>query len=156
MLAVRLPDLLEERLSHLAKQTHRSKSYYVKQAIQDFLDEQEEGKSEHKTTQFEQDEDLVKQLKEVGALFVRVHGMKVGKEDFALRPMTCPFQFVLYKRKPRSYKDLPLKYAEIASLFRNEQSGELRGLTRVRQFTLADAHIICTPGRGAVGNKCCR
>ncbi len=71
--------------------------------------------------------------------------LPVGNEDFALRPMTCPFQFVLYKRKPRSYKDLPKKYAEIATLFRNEQSGELRGLTRVRQFTLADAHIICMP-----------
>tara|TARA_Y100000310_G_scaffold17671_2_gene17451 strand:+ start:361 stop:1665 length:1305 start_codon:yes stop_codon:yes gene_type:complete len=71
--------------------------------------------------------------------------MDVGKKKFALRPMTCPFQFILYKRKPRSYKDLPLKYAEISTLFRNEQSGELRGLTRVRQMTLADAHIICTP-----------
>jgi len=71
--------------------------------------------------------------------------MDVGKKKFALRPMTCPFQFILYKRKPRSYKDLPLKYAEIATLFRNEKSGELRGLTRVRQMTLADAHIICRP-----------
>ena len=69
-----------------------------------------------------------------------VHG-----EDYALRPMTCPFQFILFKRKPRTYKDLPKRYAEMASLFRNEQSGELRGLTRVRQFTLADAHIICAP-----------
>lgn len=66
-----------------------------------------------------------------------------GDDTLALRPMTCPFHFILYKSKPRSYKDLPLKYAEIASLFRNEQSGELRGLTRVRQFTLADAHIVC-------------
>ena len=71
--------------------------------------------------------------------------MNVGKEKFALRPMTCPFQFILYKRKPRSYKDLPLKYAEISALFRNEKSGELRGLQRVRQFHLADAHIICLP-----------
>jgi len=71
--------------------------------------------------------------------------LNVGKEKFALRPMTCPFQFILYKRRPRSYKELPKKYAEISSLFRNEQSGELRGLTRVRQFTLADAHIICRP-----------
>ena len=71
--------------------------------------------------------------------------LKVGNEILALRPMTCPFHFILYKRKPRTYKDLPLKYAEIASLFRNEQSGELRGLTRVRQFTLADAHLICKP-----------
>lgn len=71
--------------------------------------------------------------------------LQVRDETFALRPMTCPFQFVIYKHKPRSYKDLPLRYAEIADLFRNEQSGELRGLTRVRQFTLADAHIICRP-----------
>lgn len=71
----------------------------------------------------------------------------VRGDKFALRPMTCPFQFVLYKRKPRSYKELPIRYAEIASLFRNEQSGELRGLTRVRQFTLADAHVICTPNQ---------
>lgn len=70
---------------------------------------------------------------------------KVGKEDYALRPMTCPFQFMIYKSKPRSYKELPMKYAEISSLFRNEQSGELMGLTRLRQFTLADAHVICTP-----------
>jgi|SRR3989344_3987934 len=71
--------------------------------------------------------------------------LNVKEGDFALRPMTCPFHFVLYKRKQRSYRDLPKRYAEIASLFRNEQSGELRGLTRLRQFTLADAHIICTP-----------
>ena len=70
--------------------------------------------------------------------------LNVKGDDYALRPMTCPFHFVLYKRKPRTYKELPIKYAEIASLFRNEQSGELRGLTRMRQFTLADAHIICT------------
>ncbi|MBI2042974.1 threonine--tRNA ligase [Candidatus Pacearchaeota archaeon] len=68
-----------------------------------------------------------------------------GKEKFALRPMTCPFHFVLYKSKPRSYKELPIRYAEISTLFRNEKSGELRGLTRVRQMTLADAHIICMP-----------
>jgi threonyl-tRNA synthetase len=71
--------------------------------------------------------------------------LNVGNETLALRPMTCPFQFALFKRKPRSYKDLPKKYAEIANLFRNEKSGELRGLTRVRQFSLADAHIICEP-----------
>jgi threonyl-tRNA synthetase len=71
--------------------------------------------------------------------------LKVGDEEFALRPMTCPFQFVIYKSKPRSYKELPIRYAEIANLFRNEQSGELRGLTRVRQFSLSDAHIVCRP-----------
>ncbi len=71
--------------------------------------------------------------------------LQVGGKDFALRPMTCPFQFVLYKRKPRTYKELPLRYAEVANLFRKEKSGELRGLTRVWQFKLADAHIICMP-----------
>jgi len=71
--------------------------------------------------------------------------LNVGEEEFALRPMTCPFQFVIYKSKPRSYKELPIRYAEMANLFRNEQSGELRGLTRVRQFSLSDAHIVCTP-----------
>lgn len=68
-----------------------------------------------------------------------------GNDALALRPMTCPFHFILYKRKQQSYKDLPVKFAEMSNLFRNEQSGELRGLTRVRQFTLADAHIICRP-----------
>lgn len=70
-----------------------------------------------------------------------------GDEKLALRPMTCPFHFVLYKSKPRSYKELPVKFAEISTLFRNEKSGELRGLTRVRQMTLADAHIICRPSQ---------
>ena len=71
--------------------------------------------------------------------------LDIEGSDYALRPMTCPFQFVLYNRKPRSYKDLPKKYGEIATLYRKEQSGELRGLTRLWQFTLADGHIICTP-----------
>ncbi len=71
--------------------------------------------------------------------------LDVYGDDYALRPMTCPFQFVLFNRKQRSYKDLPKKYAEISTLFRKEKTGELRGLTRLWQFTLADAHIICTP-----------
>ena len=66
-------------------------------------------------------------------------------EEMVLRPMTCPHQFMIYKSKMRSYRDLPIKYAECADLFRNEASGELHGLIRVRQFTLADAHIICLP-----------
>lgn len=63
-------------------------------------------------------------------------------EVFALRPMTCPFQFMIYKAKIHSYKDLPIGYTETSTLFRNESSGEMHGLTRVRQFTLADGHII--------------
>ncbi len=66
-------------------------------------------------------------------------------EEVALRPMTCPHQFMIYKSKARSYRELPIRYAEIASLFRNEQSGEMHGLIRIKQFTLADTHVICTP-----------
>lgn len=67
------------------------------------------------------------------------------KEIFALRPMTCPFQYMIYKNSLKSYKDLPKRYLENSTLFRNESSGEMHGLIRVRQFTLADAHSICTP-----------
>lgn len=70
-----------------------------------------------------------------------------GKDDevFALRPMDCPFQFMIYNSEMHSYRELPIRYSENATLFRNESSGEMHGLVRVRQFTLADAHIICTP-----------
>lgn len=67
--------------------------------------------------------------------------MKIDEDELILRPMTCPHHFMLYKSKPRSYKELPLKFAELASQFRYEKSGELTGLTRVRAFCLADAHI---------------
>src|ERR1041385_935617 len=60
-----------------------------------------------------------------------------------LRPMTCPHHFELYLRKPVSYRELPMRIAELAQLYRYEQSGELMGLQRVRTFCLADAHIIC-------------
>ena len=67
-----------------------------------------------------------------------------GEEMMALRPMTCPFQYQIYKNGMKSYRDLPCRYAETATLFRNEASGEMHGLIRVRQFTLADGHTICT------------
>ncbi len=70
---------------------------------------------------------------------------KKDKEVFALRPMTCPFQYQAYLNKPRSYKDLPLRYNETSTLFRNEASGEMHGLIRVRQFTISEGHLICTP-----------
>lgn len=66
-------------------------------------------------------------------------------EVFALRPMTCPFQFSIYNSEQHSYRELPIRYSETSTLFRNESSGEMHGLIRVRQFTLADGHIICTP-----------
>lgn len=67
----------------------------------------------------------------------------IDDEEYMLRPMTCPHHFELYLSKPRSYKELPLRIAELAKLYRYEQSGELSGLIRVRSFCLADAHIIC-------------
>jgi len=66
-------------------------------------------------------------------------------EVFALRPMTCPFQYQCYLNRPRSYKDLPLRYNETSTLFRNESSGEMHGLIRVRQFTISEGHLMCTP-----------
>ena len=69
--------------------------------------------------------------------------MKVDDEELMLRPMTCPHHFQYYASKPRSYKDLPFRIAELAKQFRYEKSGELTGLIRVRSFCLADSHIIC-------------
>lgn len=66
-------------------------------------------------------------------------------EVFALRPMTCPFQYQAFLSKSRSYRDLPLRYNETSTLFRNEASGEMHGLIRVRQFTISEGHAICTP-----------
>ena len=66
-------------------------------------------------------------------------------EVFALRPMTCPFQYTIYNAEQHSYRDLPVRYSETSTLFRNEASGEMHGLIRVRQFTLADGHLIVTP-----------
>jgi len=74
----------------------------------------------------------------------------IGDNDsnyMALRPMTCPFQFSIYKNGTKSYRDLPVRYAETSTLFRNENRGEMHGLIRVRQFTLSDGHIICTPSQ---------
>jgi threonyl-tRNA synthetase len=69
--------------------------------------------------------------------------MLIDEEKLILRPMTCPHHFMLYKSQLRSYKELPVRFAEISPQFRYEKSGELSGLTRVRMFCLADAHIMC-------------
>ena len=66
-------------------------------------------------------------------------------EVFALRPMTCPFQYQAYLNRSRSYRDLPIRYNETSTLFRNESSGEMHGLIRVRQFTISEGHLMCTP-----------
>lgn len=72
-------------------------------------------------------------------------GSPVEGEEFLLKPMNCPHHCEIYAFKPRSYKDLPLRFAEFGTVYRYEQSGELHGLTRVRGFTQDDAHIFCTP-----------
>ena len=67
------------------------------------------------------------------------------KEVYALRPMTCPFQYYVYKASQHSYRELPIRYGETSTLFRNEDSGEMHGLTRVRQFTISEGHLIVRP-----------
>lgn len=76
--------------------------------------------------------------------FQVIHTPQEG-EEYMLKPMNCPHHCEIYKFKPRSYKDLPLRFAEFGTVYRYEQSGELHGLTRVRGFTQDDAHIFCTP-----------
>ena len=68
-----------------------------------------------------------------------------NEEVFALRPMTCPFQYYVYKASQKSYRDLPCRYGETSTLFRNEDSGEMHGLTRVRQFTISEGHLVIRP-----------
>ncbi|NLT18959.1 MAG: threonine--tRNA ligase [Clostridiales bacterium] len=68
-------------------------------------------------------------------------------EVLALRPMTCPFQYTIYNNGLKSYRDLPKRYAETSTLFRNEASGEMHGLIRVRQFTISEGHLVCTPSQ---------
>lgn len=67
------------------------------------------------------------------------------KEVYALRPMTCPFQYQAFLNRGRSYRDLPMRLNETSTLFRNESSGEMHGLIRVRQFTISEGHLMCTP-----------
>ena len=78
-----------------------------------------------------------------------------GNDILALRPMTCPFQYYVYKATQKSYRDLPYRMGETSTLFRNEDSGEMHGLTRVRQFTISEGHLICTPEQIADEFKNC-
>ncbi len=77
------------------------------------------------------------------------------KECFALRPMTCPFQYQVFLNKKRSYRDLPMRLAETSTLFRNEDSGEMHGLIRVRQFTISEGHLVLRPDQLAEEFKGC-
>ena len=78
-------------------------------------------------------------------MFVLGDPYEETKECFALRPMTCPFQYQVYLNRQRSYRDLPMRLGETSTLFRNEDSGEMHGLIRVRQFTISEGHLMCTP-----------
>ncbi|MDF2523747.1 MAG: threonyl-tRNA synthetase, partial [Clostridiales bacterium] len=78
-------------------------------------------------------------------MFVMGDENEENGEVFALRPMTCPFQFQVYLARLRSYRELPMRFNETSTLFRNESSGEMHGLIRVRQFTISEGHIACTP-----------
>ncbi len=84
-------------------------------------------------------------LQKYGEESFRPISTPIEGEQFFLKPMNCPHHCEIYKAKPHSYKDLPLRYAEFGTVYRYEQSGELHGLTRVRGFTQDDAHIFCTP-----------
>ena len=77
------------------------------------------------------------------------------KECFALRPMTCPFQYQVYLNRQRSYRDLPMRLGETSTLFRNEDSGEMHGLIRVRQFTISEGHLVLRPDQLEEEFKCC-
>ena len=84
-----------------------------------------------------------------------VLGDPEDKECMALRPMTCPFQYYVYKNEQRSYRDLPYRMGETSTLFRNEDSGEMHGLTRVRQFTISEGHNIIRPDQAEQELKNC-
>ncbi len=78
-------------------------------------------------------------------MFVMGDPTDESKECFALRPMTCPFQYQVYLNRARSYRDLPMRLGETSTLFRNEDSGEMHGLIRVRQFTISEGHLVLRP-----------
>ncbi len=82
------------------------------------------------------------------SMFPAIHLKEMSeeeKDDYQIKPMNCPFHIMVYQREPHSYRDLPLRYAELGTVYRYEKSGVLHGLTRVRGFTQDDAHIWCTP-----------
>lgn len=127
----------------------KPKGAKVVQILQRFVEDEEEKRGYQITkTPFMAKSDLYKTS---GHWDHYKDGMFIlGDEDkddnvMALRPMTCPFQFQIYNSKLRSYRDLPIRYSETSSLFRNEASGEMHGLIRLRQFTISEGHLIVTP-----------
>jgi len=88
-------------------------------------------------------------------MFILGDPLDETKECFALRPMTCPFQYQVYLNRKRSYRDLPMRLGETSTLFRNEESGEMHGLIRVRQFTISEGHLVLRPDQLAEEFKGC-
>jgi len=123
----------------------------IMQTLQRFVEDEEERRGYQSTkTPFMAKSDLYKvsghwQHYKDGMFVLGDGDESEGKEVLALRPMTCPFQFSIYNAKLHSYRDLPVRYSETSTLFRNESSGEMHGLIRVRQFTLSEGHLIVTP-----------
>ncbi len=123
----------------------------VLQILERFVEDEEEKRGYQLTkTPFLAKSDLYKisghwQHYQDGMFVMGDPEKEAEEEVLALRPMTCPFQFQAYLQKTRSYRDLPIRYSETSTLFRNESSGEMHGLIRVRQFTISEGHIICTP-----------
>ena len=122
----------------------------VIQVLQRFVEDEEERRGYMLTkTPFMAKSDLYKisghwdHYRE--GMFVMGNEQADDAEVFALRPMTCPFQFQVYLARPRSYRELPMRFNETSTLFRNEASGEMHGLIRVRQFTISEGHIACMP-----------
>ncbi len=121
------------------------------QILQRFVEDEEERRGYQITkTPFMAKSDLYKisghwQHYREGMFIIGDEEKAEEEEVLALRPMTCPFQFQAYLQKTRSYRDLPIRYGETSTLFRNESSGEMHGLIRVRQFTISEGHLICAP-----------
>jgi len=128
----------------------KPKGAKVVQLLQRFVEDEEEKRGYRMTkTPFMAKKDLY----EVSGhwdhykddMFIIGDEDKEDEEVLALRPMTCPHQFTIYNSKLRSYRDLPIRYSETSTLFRNEASGEMHGLIRVRQFTISEGHLIVRP-----------
>jgi threonyl-tRNA synthetase len=127
----------------------------IVQTLQRFVEDEEERRGYQLTkTPLMAKSDLYKLSghwdKYRDGMFIIPEAGEAGEADgeqnaMALRPMTCPFQFSVYKAEQKSYRDLPVRYGETSTLFRNESSGEMHGLIRVRQFTISEGHLVVTP-----------
>lgn len=118
----------------------------IVQTLQRFVEDEEEKRGYKLTkTPFMAKSDLYKISGHWDHYKEDMFVLEEEDSEFGLRPMTCPFQFMIYKKRMKSYRDLPIRYSETSPLFRNESSGEMHGLIRLRQFTISEGHLIVTP-----------